>query len=269
MTANADEDTIITDNIEDRSHYVREPTDWVGACSDVGKRHQINQDALALAVATSPKTAIVAVSDGVTSALASEIGSLLAARTACDAVQRAITTADDVDAAIISAFHDAHYAVLSGAPTAACTLIVAVIANDAVHLGNVGDSRAYWFSDDGDAELLSVDDSVAQARILLGMGRAEAEAAAHSHAITKWLGRQSSDVTPTLRSLEPATAGWLVVCSDGLWNYASDPATLREVFDNQLGYSSSPAQLAAGLVGWANEQGGRDNITVGVVRVGG
>lgn len=241
------------------------PAEWIGAASDLGKRHPLNQDALALAVSHRPRSAIVAISDGVTSAERSELGSMLAARTACDVLRR--DEDRDVSERYLEAFHEAHLAVLSGAPTAACTLVAAVVRDTDVFVANVGDSRAYWFGDDGTALLLTVDDSVAQLRILLGMGRAQAEASAHSHAITKWLGRQASDVTPDLRCYRAEGPGWLLVCSDGLWNYASEPERLGAVVSTQLRNADTPVQLAAALVAWANEQGGRDNITVAVVRL--
>ena len=61
--------------------------------------------------------------------------------------------------------------------------------------------------------------------------------------------------------------GWLLVCSDGLWNYASDPDAL--VAQVRAVGTTEPAALALGLVGFANAQGGQDNITVTLARVEG
>ena len=69
---------------------------------------------------------------------------------------------------------------------------------------------------------LSVDDSVAQARIAMGVPREEAENGPQAHAITKWLGRDSPDFAPMTGSMTVRGPGWLLVCSDGLWNYASE-----------------------------------------------
>ena len=56
-------------------------------------------------------------------------------------------------------------------------------------------------------------------------------------------------------------AGWVLVCSDGLWNYcsgASDLAALIKKYE-----TPRPDRARRGqLVDWANEQGGHDNITV-------
>ena len=61
----------------------------------------------------------------------------------------------------------------------------------------------------------------------------------------------------------------MVVCSDGLWNYASTAAEIRTVL--QAGLAASPANLVdlcEHLVAWANDQGGKDNISVALARLG-
>ncbi|WP_455604816.1 PP2C family protein-serine/threonine phosphatase, partial [Cellulosimicrobium funkei] len=52
-----------------------------------------------------------------------------------------------------------------------CTFVAAVVDGPLVVAGWVGDSRAYWIPDDGDAHQLSVDDSWAQEMIALGVLR--------------------------------------------------------------------------------------------------
>ena len=93
----------------------------------------------------------------------------------------------------------------------------------------LGDSRVYWLPDQGEALLLSTDDSMAQEQIAAGVERGIAESGMHSHVITRWLGRDAPDVRPTLAGVVATGAGWLLVCSDGLWNYASDPAAIAHL----------------------------------------
>lgn len=243
---------------------MREPTHWLGAASDIGRRHNLNQDAFSLGSMEEPRSAVIAVSDGVTTAPQSEIAAVLATSTARAELQLHLSKVD-IETAFLKAFHEAHYAVLSRVPDAACTLVAAVLSEGWIHVGCVGDSRAYWFPDEGGAQLMSTDDSVAQVRINLGMDRAAAEAS--SHAITRWLGRETTDVRPTLQSLHPESSGYLVVCSDGLWNYASEPGELAEIVRAVVKEDPSPGIAATALVEWANNQGGRDNVTVAVLRV--
>jgi serine/threonine protein phosphatase PrpC len=68
----------------------------------------------------------------------------------------------------------------------------------------------------------------------------------------------------------------VLVCSDGLWNYCSEPADLTALV-HQLdpGDPSDPGDpgdrdpltMAEALVDWANAQGGNDNITVALARI--
>ena len=63
--------------------------------------------------------------------------------------------------------------------------------------------------------------------------------------------------------------GWVLVCSDGLWNYASTPAEIRTVLDAAL--TASPSNLVdvcEHMTAWANAQGGKDNISVTLARLG-
>jgi serine/threonine protein phosphatase PrpC len=130
--------------------------------------------------------------------------------------------------------------------------------------GWVGDSRAYWLPDEGPAEQLSVDNSWATEQIASGVPRESAEADSRAHAITKWLGADSPDVDASTSTTTATTPGWLLVCSDGLWNYCSTADELQKVVAAQ---PSDPLSRAEGLVQWANEQGGHDNITVTLARI--
>jgi serine/threonine protein phosphatase PrpC len=122
--------------------------------------------------------------------------------------------------------------------------------------------------DEGQPVQLSADDSVAQAKIEAGFTREEAENGPGAHAITRWLGRDAPDILPRSGELEVGD-GWLLVCSDGLWNYASAPEEIGTVL--AAGLASSPENLVdvcEHMVAWANAQGGKDNITVAVARLG-
>ncbi|GAA4905749.1 hypothetical protein GCM10025789_26410 [Tessaracoccus lubricantis] len=253
----------------ERAHYLREPAPWVAGCSDTGRRHRTNQDAMCLAVRSDPRAeAVLAIADGVTTAHGSELASLVATETAVETLIQALGAGTPANVAFVQAFAAANDEVLAASEDpSACTLIAAAIQPGVIAVGNVGDSRAYWFCDDGSTELLSVDDSMAQARMMLGMSRDDAEQSNQAHAITKWLGRQATNVTPSVLTLQPRANGWLLLCTDGLWNYASSPEDMSALFSAQVSRSPSPAALAEALVAWANEQGGKDNVTVVVARV--
>ncbi|WP_051214900.1 PP2C family protein-serine/threonine phosphatase [Granulicoccus phenolivorans] len=269
----------------DRDHYEEAPAPWVAGSCDRGIRHRRNEDALALSAAVVPGSrAVLVVCDGVSTSDDSDVASLAAARAARDLLTerqpQGIADPAGRDRALREALTEAvrvaneSVIAVTAAETrnaASCTFAAAVVHEGRVICANVGDSRVYWISDHGSSQLLSRDDSVAQMHIELGLSREEAESSPHAHAITKWLGRDAPDLAPTLRSLEVTESGWLVVCSDGLWNYASEPEDLERVFAESLlrrTPGADPLILADTLVRWACTQGGRDNITVALARFG-
>ncbi|WP_130865613.1 protein phosphatase 2C domain-containing protein [Acidipropionibacterium timonense] len=154
----------------------------------------------------------------------------------------------------------------------ACTLAAAICSNDRLLVANIGDTRAYWFPGDGRAIRLSTDDSVAQAQIDLGMTREEAESGVGAHAITKWIGARATDITPRVVAYTPRSPGWLLLCSDGLWNHLPDPADLAAVLAGFVSRAPlvdgrpDPDAIAGMLVDHANACGGQDNVSVALWR---
>ena len=253
-----------------RDHYTVVPAPWVAGCSDIGTRHRTNQDALCIAASPAPASrAVLVVSDGVSTATGAERASLVASEEACSVLMRAHAAGAAMADAFHSAFARAHQAVLDDGTAdepAACTLVAATVGDGLIRVGSIGDSRAYWIGDDGVSCLMTQDDSMAQARMMLGMSREEAERSLQAHSITRWLGRNASDVAPALVEFAPQSSGWLIVCTDGLWNYASSPEELSAVVREAQQRHSAAVDLAEALVEWANSCGGRDNITVAVAR---
>lgn len=271
----------------ERDHWVETPAGWVAGACDKGRRHQANEDAIAVgADPDAGSFAALVVCDGVSTALASDVASLAAARAARDVLVAdrpagALGDAERAEAWRARMSQAGKAAQLAAARTPAvgpgpepgassppsCTFVAAVVDGDHALVGWVGDSRAYWLPDGGGGEQLSEDDSWAAAQIELGVPREQAEAMPHAHAITRWLGTDSPDPEPRTRELTLDKAGWLLVCSDGLWNYCSEADQLGAlVARTSQEVGTAPADLALGLVRWANEQGGVDNISVVLAR---
>lgn len=254
-----------------RDHFTAAPADWVAGVCDRGIRHGRNEDAMALAV--EGDRALLVVCDGVSTSDDSDVASMAAARAAVASLSGSVEgTADS----LVEAVRVANEAVVDSMDPASinassCTFVAAVVEPGRYTVANIGDSRAYWISDHGTSRQLSVDDSVAQLRIDSGIERTIAENGPGAHAITKWLGKDASDLNPTVTEHPITESGWLLVCSDGLWNYASEPEELESLFgaaliDNAM-QMPSPADLAGQLTAWANDQGGKDNITVVLARL--
>jgi serine/threonine protein phosphatase PrpC len=133
-------------------------------------------------------------------------------------------------------------------------------------VGWVGDSRAYWF-DGIEARQLTVDDSFAEEGVAKGLLTPEQAAKSpFLHSITHWVGPDAPARPPRTVELHPDRPGRLVLCTDGLWNYAAEAAELGRVVD-ELPAGAASAAVARALVDMANDRGGHDNITVAVVDI--
>jgi serine/threonine protein phosphatase PrpC len=271
----------------DRDHWEERPTSWVGATCDRGVRHARNEDAMAAAAEETPGSfASLVTCDGVTSAPRSDEASLAAARAARDSLVAARTTQPELASPSARVVHwttklaeAVGAAQETAAATAAglqpgveppsCTFVAAVVDGPAAVAGWVGDSRAYWLPDSGEGVQLTVDDSWATEQVAAGMPREQAEADSRCHAITRWLGADAPDLTPRCSSIAVDSAGWLLVCSDGLWNYASPPAALRALVDEAAAVDPDPLAVSRALVDFANARGGQDNITAMLARLPG
>lgn len=234
-----------------------------------GRRHPDNQDAVA----------IVEVPGGVALAVADGVSTSWQARRAADtAVGVALTAlrATQIGNArerLSNAVMAAHGAICAldyddsthlAEPQA--TLVLALIEREHLTYAWVGDSRLYLF--DGDEKrLLTEDDSWLNEQIKAGVPLQAALKDVNAHCITQCLGMR--DDKPAIhtgeRTLSPAS--WLLLCSDGLWNYLAEPAVLW------LRLSEGPCDASlssrcVGLVDHANAAGGQDNISAALYRCG-
>lgn len=262
-----------------RDHFREAPADWVAGVCDRGIRHSRNEDAMALLASPVPgERAVLIVLDGVSNTDDSDVGSLAGAGAARELLRiplpQGMGTPEGRLAAVTKAFaaalDAAQEAVVAATPPdsvnpPSATFVCVVVEGNRLSFANVGDSRAYWLPDHGEGVQLSVDDSVAQQMMEAGFAREQAETSPQAHAITKWLGRDSRDHAPRVGELDVTGPGWVLVCSDGLWNYASEPAALSAQIT--ASGATDPAALALALVGFANAQGGQDNITATLARI--
>jgi serine/threonine protein phosphatase PrpC len=138
-----------------------------------------------------------------------------------------------------------------------CTFVSAVVGPDAVTVGWVGDSRAYWLPEDGEPACLTTDDSLAGQLAAAGVPVAEAPQAGPATALVRWLGADAGDTTPHVVTFAPDGPGRVLVCSDGLFRYRPAAADLAEVTP-----AKSPLDTARELVTFALDEGGHDNVTV-------
>ncbi|MFJ6369612.1 protein phosphatase 2C domain-containing protein [Streptomyces virginiae] len=256
--------------------HIEEELGSVAAVTDRGLRHHRNEDSFAVAATALPDgsaATVAIVCDGVSSASRPDEASAAAAVAAnealLDALPRGAHPQEAMHEAILAAA-DAVNALAPETPGAqnapACTLVGAVVSGGLLTIGWVGDSRAYWIPDDRAAlpRRLTEDDSWAAQMVAAGlMGEAEAYADVRAHAITGWLGADAYDLEPHTATFKPDHPGVVVVCTDGLWNYAESAREMAQVLPTDA--ATRPLHSAQVLVGYALDGGGHDNVTVAVV----
>ena len=267
----------------ERDHFRETPATWVAGVCDRGIVHGKNEDAMALLAAKTPgERAVLVVLDGVSSSIDSDVASLAGARAARETLRipfpKGLGTEQGRAAAVAATFattvtaaNDAIVATTAAdSPSpASATFSVAVVEGTRLSVANIGDSRVYWLPDGAPAVQLTVDDSAAEQLIAAGIAREVAENGPQGHAITRWLGRDAPDLTPRVAERDLIGPGWVLNCSDGLWNYASEPAAVAEQVALAIAAGAlTPLDLSVALVAFANGCGGRDNITVSLARIG-
>jgi serine/threonine protein phosphatase PrpC len=242
--------------------------------SDRGLRRRSNEDAMALARVDGQGTRILVVCDGVATSTEPASASQAAARAAlaylADAVQ---SDQPDLVLAMRWAVGTAHRVVCDIAERIgasddppASTLVAALLKDGEATIGWIGDSRAYFFDATG-AWQLTRDDSWATEQVQLGlMSEEEATADPRAHGLTAWLGGdQRPPPEPSVVTFGVPAPGCLVLCTDGLWNYAPTVGRLHELM---LRFpADDPLEVARELTDFARTSGGEDNITVVVAFV--
>ena len=227
--------------------------------TDQGKRHAHNEDNMA--VAEHEGARILVVCDGVSSSQNAASASKAAATAALDSLKNSKEPAEErLRASMRAAWHgvaDVPYTMSEGDPPST-TFVAAVVEGNRATVAWAGDSRAYWLAG-GESKQLTADDSWLNDTVAEGkIPYAEALHSDKAHAITKWLGADAGEPEPSVVMHDLSQPGVLLLCSDGLWNYAEEGARLEELAGS---HEHGAIEMARRLVDFANAAGGRDNIT--------
>ena len=243
--------------------------------TDVGLRRKLNEDSLLVDSALG----LFVVADGMGGHNAGEIASRLTVETVGNFVQRSkeeeeITWPYGVDPKLslnanrlVTAVMLANKRVWKEADnrqdyTGMGTTIVAALVNDeSISFVSAGDSRAYRLRND-DFRQMTVDDSWVQAAVDEGvLLPEEAESHPMKNIITKAIGaKEYLDVSVEEHGLEDNDL--YLLCSDGLHGMIPD----RTIAEKLIASNSSLEDLIKDLIGTANANGGKDNVTALAVR---
>jgi protein phosphatase len=224
----------------------------VAAVTDPGRTRRHNEDSYVI------EPPLFAIADGMGGAQAGEVASRLA--TAALKEGQADAGGEQRIADLIQEANRRVYDRSSNDPNTSgmgTTITVALVEDDRVAFGHVGDSRAYLIRD-ASMEQLTEDHSLVNELLKTGkLSREEAETHPQRSVITRALGTDP-DVDVDTFSVRAENGDLFLLCSDGLTDMVSEESILDVVERHREDIEGA---LRA-LVKEANRGGGQDNITV-------
>ena len=243
--------------------------------TDVGRRRKINEDSYLV----SPEVSLYAVCDGMGGHNAGEVASKMAIETLASfveksAIEHEITWPWGLDANLSfdgnrlkTAVRLANARVFQAADNReeltgmGTTVVASLVTGQSMTIASAGDSRCYLVRA-GELKQLTRDDSWVSAA--LGEGILNSDDVEHHplrNVITKAVGaRDTIDLDIVEHQLEPGDV--VLLCSDGLHGMIGD----QEIGRILAGGDAALEEASARLIEAANEAGGRDNVTVVLLR---
>ena len=249
------------------------------AATDVGRVRDHNEDNFLV----DKKLALFVVADGMGGHAAGEVASALAVRTVHEEVKKEKQLIDDYQAGATGAAKVTDRDILNlleFAVQRACariheeaqgdqqkrgmgtTLSSLLVVGNKGFIGHVGDSRIYMMRG-GKVQQLTEDHTVFNELIKRGkLTRDQIEKVAHKNAITRAVGVYERVEIDTLL-IELLPGDQFLLASDGLHGYVTSPDDLTPYLSETDGDA-----VVKGLIAFANQAGGKDNITGVIVRLG-
>ena len=247
----------------------------IATCTDPGMVRSHNEDS----IAADPANGLVVLADGMGGYNAGEVASGMATTVIITEIRQLLGKAQpyDVDQKTneeiagrlvreqVLKANSSIYSAAQSQPQYAgmgTTLVVCLFYDNRMLAAHLGDSRLYLLRD-GKFKQVTRDHSLLQEQIDSGIITAEqAKKAAHKNLVTKALGIDPV-VEPEIHEYPTKPGDVYLLCSDGLCDMVEDEdigMTLQALGGN--------LKLAAQqLVQMANDNGGRDNVSVILVRV--
>lgn len=244
----------------------------IGYKSDVGKKRELNEDSIVIVQCDAVhefeqvQAALFVVADGMGGHNAGEVASRLASTKTAENIVKSVLEKGSIDLGkTIKDVNKDIYEYVKENPQykdMGTTVTAAVVQGPIVHIGHVGDTRAYLINE----EIIQVtkDHSLVQ-EIVDHQEITKEEARIHpqKHIITRAVGIHDTVEVDTVTEYLYGD-DYLLLCSDGL----TDMVTDEEMYDI-IKTHADPQTICDALVDTANERGGSDNISVIVVQVDG
>ena len=233
------------------------------AATDVGKVRKVNQDCVfssTVPVGCLPNLFIVA--DGMGGHKAGDIASRLTVDSVVDKLSK--VNSKDYISVITDTIIKVNKEVIDKAAESqdyegmGTTLVVATVFDNILKVANVGDSRLYVVGED--IIQITRDHSLVEEMVINGqLDRADARVDKRKNIITRAIGGESK-VEAEMFSVELKPKDKILMCSDGLSNMVDDTEIL-EIINREPDIEKA----ARMLIDAANENGGKDNISVVIV----
>jgi PPM family protein phosphatase len=253
----------------------------IAAQSDMGRRKKTQEDYYAVYREDTPDVrffdegAMLCIADGLGGHIGGEIASKLAVTTFCEHLKK-LPPPEPLDGEVEAdplpymqdwivranrnVWQTNQDLVKNGKPMGS-TLLGVLVTPRKAFICNVGDSRCYHIRD---GELLerTEDHSWVDEQVKMGlMSKAEAATDARKNYVTRCVGTHD-EVESDSYKWHLVPGDWLLLCTDGLVNMLTDKEILAEFQEG-----GTAAEIAGKLVHLANENGGKDNITVIVANI--
>jgi serine/threonine protein phosphatase PrpC len=248
----------------------------IAALSDAGVKRAVNEDS----IGTEPRLGLLVLADGMGGYKGGEVASALAVNTILNefeetlrrkraeykedesgefgpeslAVQEIVKKSNEI--IYNAAKSHPHYKDMG------TTIVMAVFyGGNRVSIAHVGDSRLYRFRDDK-LELVTLDHTLLQELIARGFYTAEeARASMNKNLVTRALG-SDAQVQVDIQEDIALPGDIYLLCSDGLNDMVDD----RDIYSTLKRYNDSLDRAVAELVKLANNNGGKDNVSVILAR---
>ena len=136
------------------------------------------------------------------------------------------------------------------------TVVAATMIGDLLHVANIGDSRLYVIDHEAIRQITR-DHSLVEEMVRLGeMDKAAAKVHPDKNIITRAIG-VTRELAVDFFEVELRPGDMILLCSDGLTNMVEDEEIKEIVLEQK-----NIVEKAEKLINTANENGGKDNITV-------
>ena len=233
--------------------------------TDTGKKRSINEDSFFADRINNIYLAVIC--DGMGGANAGEVASSLAVKSFVETVTGLLPDSSNYRDILFAAVAKANDNVFSAAQNdkklegMGTTMVACILSGKEYYAVNVGDSRMYIIDlKKNSMNQITKDHSLVQEMIDSGaMTKEQAERSPNKNIITRVLG--IDDIVEVDFYRNKHKAGVILLCSDGLYNYAGESDIIKLIAQYE-----NLEQCVGELISKANENGGGDNITAVIIR---